>query len=151
MSGRLAGKRILITAAVQGAGRASALICAGEGAQALATDREAGLRADLAALGLTTALLGAPDRDPVARDIGHAGDLDSLFNCAGAVVHGTRESTTQQDWDASFSVNIHPMFRVTRAARCRACRARAEATGSSSIANMASMASSIKGSGNGCA
>ena len=43
MAGRLAGKRILITAAGQGMGRATALMCAAEGADVLATDRDAAL------------------------------------------------------------------------------------------------------------
>ena len=38
MAGRLEGKRILITAAGQGMGRAAALACAAEGARVLATD-----------------------------------------------------------------------------------------------------------------
>ena len=36
--GRLAGKTLLITAAAQGIGRASALACAAEGARVIATD-----------------------------------------------------------------------------------------------------------------
>ena len=38
MAGRLEGKRVLITAAAQGIGRASALAMASEGAAVLATD-----------------------------------------------------------------------------------------------------------------
>ena len=49
---RLQGKRILITAAGQGIGRASALACAAEGAEVIATDRDPALLADLAAPGL---------------------------------------------------------------------------------------------------
>ena len=43
MSGRLAGKRALITAAAQGIGRASAETFAREGAQVIATDVNAEL------------------------------------------------------------------------------------------------------------
>ena len=40
---RLSGKRILITAAGQGMGRASAIACAAEGAEVIATDRDPAL------------------------------------------------------------------------------------------------------------
>lgn len=150
MAGRLAGKRILITAAGQGMGRATALMCAAEGAEIIATDRDAGLLADLTAPGLTTAALDVTDTGAVARVIGAAGDLDGLFNCAGIVVNGSLETTTQADWDASFAVNIHPMFHVTRAAMPGLLR-RAQATGAASIVNMASMAGSVKGFVNRCA
>lgn len=150
MTGRLQDKRILITAAGQGMGRAAALMAAAEGAQVLATDRDAALMADLPDRGIRTATLDVTDRDAVARVVGGAGDLDGLFNCAGIVVNGTLETTTQPDWDASFAVNIHAMFQVTRAAMPGLLR-RAGATGSASIVNMASMASSVKGFVDRCA
>ena len=46
--GRLQGKTVLITAAAQGIGRASALACATEGARVIATDINAALLATLA-------------------------------------------------------------------------------------------------------
>ena len=46
--GRLQGKTVLITAAAQGIGRASALACAAQGAQVIATDINATLLAALA-------------------------------------------------------------------------------------------------------
>lgn len=150
MTGRLQDKRILITAAGQGMGRAAALMAAAEGAQVLATDRDTALMADLPDRGIRTATLDVTDRDAVARVVGGADDLDGLFNCAGIVVNGTLETTTQADWDASFAVNIHAMFQVTRAAMPGLLR-RAGATGSASIVNMASMASSVKGFVDRCA
>ena len=150
MAGRLNGKRILVTAAGQGMGQAAALICAAEGAAVIATDRDGGLLDGLAARGIRVAPLDVTDRAAVADMVGGAGDLDGLFNCAGIVVNGTLETTTQEDWDRSFAVNIHPMFHVTRAALPGLLR-RADATGSASIVNMASMASSVKGFVNRCA
>lgn len=150
MAGRLNGKRILVTAAGQGMGQAAALMCAAEGAAVIATDRDGGLLDGLAARGIRVAPLDVTDRAAVADMVGGAGDLDGLFNCAGIVVNGTLETTTQEDWDRSFAVNIHPMFHVTRAALPGLLR-RADATGSASIVNMASMASSVKGFVNRCA
>lgn len=150
MAGRLAGKRILITAAGQGMGKATALMCAAEGAEVIATDRDGALLESLTAEGLTTQTLDVTDKAAIDQVIAQAGDLDGLFNCAGIVVNGTLETTTQADWDASFTVNIHPMFHITRAAMPGLLR-RAEITGASSIVNMASMASSIKGFANRCA
>lgn len=148
MSGRLSGKRILITAAGQGMGRAAAILCATEGAEVLATDRDESLLAGLD--GMQTAALDVTNPETVARVVGAAGDLDGLFNCAGIVVNGTLLDVTQADWDASFAVNINAMFHVTRAALPGMLR-RAEATGAASIVNMASMASSVKGFANRCA
>lgn len=148
MSGRLSGKRILITAAGQGMGRAAAILCATEGAEVLATDRDESLLAGLD--GMQTAALDVTNPETVARVVGAAGDLDGLFNCAGIVVNGTLLDVTQADWDASFAVNINAMFHVTRAALPGMIR-RAEETGAASIVNMASMASSVKGFANRCA
>ena len=150
MAGRLEGKRILITAAGQGMGRAAALACAAEGARVLATDRDAGLLADLAAQGIETTALDVTDAGAVRAVVGGAGDLDGLFNCAGIVVNGALADTDEAEWHKSFDVNIHAMFHVTRAALPGLLR-RAEATGAASVVNMASMASSVKGFANRCA
>lgn len=147
MAGRLTGKRILITAAGQGMGRAAAELCAAEGAEVLATDRDESL---LAGLAMETAALDVTNAEAVARLVGDAGDLDGLFNCAGIVVNGTLLDVTEADWHASFAVNVQSMFDVTRAALPGMLR-RAEATGTASIVNMASMASSVKGFTNRCA
>lgn len=147
---RLTGKTILITAAGQGMGRASALACAAEGATVWATDRDAGLLAGLEDQGIRIAALDVTDRAAIAALAADLPPLDGLFNCAGIVVNGTIETTTVEDWDLSFMLNIDGMFHLTRAV-LPGMLERAGETGSVSILNMASMCSSIKGFANRCA
>lgn len=148
MSGnRLSGKRVLITAAAQGIGRASALACAAEGAQVIATDINQELLQSLAATGLNiqVALLDARDASAVAALAARTAPIDALFNCAGMVANGTILDCTDADWDMSFELNVKSMFLMTRAF-LPGMLAHAKADGVSvSVINMASMASSIKG------
>lgn len=139
---RLSGKKILVTAAGQGMGRASALALAAEGAQVIATDRDPGLLAGLD--GIETARLDVTDAAAITALAQQIGDLDGLFNCAGIVTGGTILDVTDADWDLSLAVNLTAMMRICRAMMPGLLR-RAEATGTASILNMASMASSTKG------
>jgi 2-keto-3-deoxy-L-fuconate dehydrogenase len=138
---RLRGKTILITAAGQGIGRASAIACAAEGAHVIATDRDAnlfaGLDADCRPLDVTdpAAILALRDRLP---------RLDGLFNCAGYVAHGTILDVTDRDWDFSFDLNVKSMLYTCRAF-IPGMLEQAKETGTASVLNMASMASSLKG------
>lgn len=139
---RLAGKRILITAAGQGMGRASALACAAEGAEVIATDRDESLLAGLE--GMATRRLDVTDAAAIAALADQVGPLDGLFNCAGIVHHGTILDLDDAAWALSLDVNVTSMLRLTRAV-LPGMLDRARDTGSVSILNMASMASSIKG------
>lgn len=151
--GRLLGKKVLITAAAQGIGRASALACAQEGAQVIATDINQEFLSSLSALSanIQTELLDVRDTLAVAALAARTPALDALFNCAGMVANGNLLACTEADWDISFDLNVKSMFRMTRAF-LPAMLAHAKADGVSvSIINMASMASSIKGFPNRCA
>ncbi|MBS0565229.1 MAG: SDR family oxidoreductase [Proteobacteria bacterium] len=139
---RLAGKTILITAAGQGIGRASAIACAAEGARVFATDLNADLLAGLK--GIETWPFDVTDAEAVARTASRVGRLDGLFNCAGFVPHGTILDVTDADWEFSFNLNVTSMMRLTRAC-LPAMIERAAETGTASILNMASVASSVKG------
>jgi 2-keto-3-deoxy-L-fuconate dehydrogenase len=138
---RLDGKTILITAAGQGIGRASALACAKEGARVIATDRDAAL---LRGLDMETQPLDVTDAAAIAALRDRLPPLDGLFNCAGYVANGTILDVTDRDWDFSFDLNVKSMFHTCRAF-IPGMLDRAKATGGASILNMASMASSLKG------
>jgi 2-keto-3-deoxy-L-fuconate dehydrogenase len=149
---RLKGKTVLITAAAQGIGRASALACAIEGAQVIATDIDAEHLATLARehSGIRVAQLDVRSNEVVAALASQLPALDVLFNCAGMVANGSLLDCSEADWDLSFDLNVKSMFRMTRAF-LPGMLAKAGADGSASVINMASMASSIKGFPNRCA
>lgn len=139
---RLKNKTILVTAAGQGIGRASALALAAEGADVIATDRDGALLAGLE--GMRTEVLDVTDAAAIKAIAASVGPLDGLFNCAGVVHNGTLLDIDDRDWDFAFSLNVTAMMRLSRA-MLPGMLERARETGSASILNMASMASSIKG------
>jgi 2-keto-3-deoxy-L-fuconate dehydrogenase len=147
MGQRVAGKRVLVTAAAQGMGRAAALALAREGAVVTATDLREDLLADLSetsqragGLPIVTQRLDVTDGAAIDALIAGLPPLDVLFNCAGFVHQGTIFDTTDADWDFSFAINVRSMFRTIRAALPRMID-----NGGGSIINMASVCSSVKG------
>ncbi|WP_397421107.1 SDR family oxidoreductase [Phenylobacterium sp.] len=139
MSGRLAGKRALVTAAAAGIGRAIALTFAAEGAEVLATDID---EAGLAALGptLRTRVLDVTDPDAVAALFAAEPAFDILVNAAGRVDGGTILEVSDRVWDLAFDLNVRSMHRMTAAALPGML-----ARGGGSIINIGSVASSLKG------
>ena len=146
MTGRLAGKTALVTAAAQGIGRASALAMAREGAQVVATDRNGALLAELQGVrNVETRVLDVLDDAAVARTLADCSPLSILFNCAGYVHQGSILECTPADWQKSFDLNVRAMYVAIRAA-LPAMLQRYERDGvGASIINMASIAGSIKG------
>ncbi|MED5621907.1 SDR family oxidoreductase [Ideonella sp. BN130291] len=143
---RLQGKTLLITAAGQGIGRASALACAWEGARVIATDVQPALLETLAseAPQVQTAVLDVRDGAAIAALAAQLPPLDGLFNCAGFVHEGSILGCDEAAWDFSFDLNVKSMYRVTRAFLPGMLDKAAQGS-APSILNMASMASSIKG------
>jgi len=139
---RLEGKTILITAAGQGMGRASAIACAAEGAKVIATDKTVALLEGLE--GIETHGLDVTDGQAITEFVATLPDLDGLFNVAGMVHHGTLLDVSDADWELGFDLNVTSMMKLTRACLPGMLR-QAEKTGSVSIVNMSSMASSVKG------
>ncbi|MTH76802.1 SDR family oxidoreductase [Paracoccus aestuariivivens] len=142
---RLKDKVILVTAAGQGIGRASALALAAEGAKVIATDLNGDLLQGLD--GISTEVLDVTDAQAINAIAAKVGPLDGLFNCAGVVHNGTLLDIDDKDWDFAFSLNVTAMMRLCRAVMPGMLE-RASQTGTASILNMSSMASSIKGFAN---
>lgn len=143
---RLQGKTILVTAAGQGIGRASALACAAAGAKVIAADINTDTLASLAKESpqIQIEQLNVCDREAITALAQKLPPLDGLFNCAGFVHHGTVMDISEEDWAFSMELNVTSMYRMVQAF-LPSMLSRASETGTASILNMASMASSIKG------
>ena len=143
MSGRLKGKKTLITAAGQGIGRSTVLAFAREGAHVLATDIDpeslASLKTELpgSATDIETRLLDVTNLEAIRQLAEETGSIDVLFNCAGFVHHGTVLDCEENDWDFSFDLNVRSMYRMIRAFLPAMLE-----SGGGSIVNMSSVASS---------
>ncbi len=141
MAGRLAGKKILLSAAAQGIGRASALAFAAEGAEVVATDINGDKLAELAgADGLSVRVLNVTDGDAVSALAAEIGAVDTLFNVAGVVHHGSVLECEESEWDFAFDLNVKAAYRMIRAFLPAML-----AAGGGSIINMSSVASSLSG------
>ena len=142
-TGRLAGRRALVTAAGQGIGRATALAMAEEGAEVFATDINAEALASLSDhSSITTLTLDVMDHDSILAGIAKA-DPEILFNCAGFVHHGTIFEATEDEWTFGHNLNVRSMFWTSRAALPAMLE-----RGGGAIINMSSVASSVIGAPN---
>jgi 2-keto-3-deoxy-L-fuconate dehydrogenase len=135
------GKTVLVTAAAQGIGRASALAFARAGAEVHATDINEMLLDELKGeAGILTRRLDVLDEAAVKATVAEIGAVDILFNCAGYVHAGAILDMKDGDLDFAFDLNVKAMVRTIRAVLPGMI-----ARGDGAIINMASVASSIKG------
>ncbi|KEQ05687.1 SDR family oxidoreductase [Pseudorhizobium pelagicum] len=141
MTKMLEGKTVLITAAGQGIGRASALAFAAAGATVHATDINEKALGELPKLtNLSTMKLDVLDEAAVNAAVDKIGQVDILFNCAGVVHGGSILEMKDSDLDFAFDLNVKAMIRTIRAVLPGMLERRDGA-----IINMSSVASSIKG------
>ncbi len=138
---RLNGKTVLITAAGQGIGYASALAMAAEGAHILATDINPDLLARFDGMqNIQTAVLDVMDKEAIRKIASTLSKIDVLFNCAGYVHAGNVLETTDNEWDFAFDFNVRSQFWMIQAVLPAML-----SQGHGSIINMASVVSSVKG------
>lgn len=141
MAGRLAGKRVLVTAAAQGIGRATAIAMAREQALVVATDIDTTLLIELEAEeGITAAHLDVTDGAEIAKLAQEQPPFDALVNVAGFVHHGSILSCTEEDYDFSMNLNVKSAYRTIQAFLPAMLD-----NGGGSIINTSSVCSSIKG------
>ena len=126
MAGSLAGKVIVITGAASGIGRATALICAREGAKVVVADRDraggeqtVGMVRDGGGQGSFVAV-DVSNEDQVNAMVAHAvqtyGRLDGAFNNAaiGEAITGLLDETNAM-YDSMMDVNVRGVWLCLRA------------------------------------
>ena len=127
-SGRLKGKRAVITGGDSGIGRAVAIAYAREGADILISyleeEEDAKDTAKLVVDAGRKAILVAGDvQDPkhcrtiIDKAVSDLGGIDILVNnAAHQATFKKIEDISDEEWDLTFRVNIHAMFYLTKAA-----------------------------------
>ena len=142
MSGRLEGKKIIVTAAGQGIGKATAIAFHNEGASVTATDLNDKTLADLNKEypNINIHTLDSTDNNAILEFVKTLDKVDVLFNAVGFVHHGSILDCEEKDWDFSFDVNIKAMYFM-----CKAIIPLMVKQNGGSIINISSIASSLKG------
>jgi 2-keto-3-deoxy-L-fuconate dehydrogenase len=131
-------RRVLVTAAAQGIGRAIAEAFVAKGSKVIATDiNESGL-SGLA--GARARRLDVRDGAAVTALVAAEGPFDVLVNCAGFVHSGSILEASESELDFAFDLNVKSMIRTICAVLPGML-----ARGDGAIINIASVAGSIKG------
>ena len=142
MSGRLANKNIIVTAAGQGIGKATAIAFHNEGANVIATDINDKTLADLNKEypDIEVKKLDSTDKNSILEFVKNLDQVDVLFNAVGFVHHGTILECEEKDWDFSNIVNVKSMYFMSKAILPIMIK-----QNQGSIVNVSSCASSLKG------
>ena len=142
MSGRLEDKKIVVTAAGQGIGKATAIAFHNEGAHVIATDLNDKTLADLNKEypNIKVKTLDSTNNNAILDFVKTLDEVNVLFNAVGFVHHGTILDCEEKDWDFSFDVNIKSMYFM-----CKAILPLMVKQNGGSIINVSSIASSLKG------
>lgn len=121
MTGKLVGRRIVITGAASGMGRAVAGLFSQEGAALVLLDRnEEGVKAVAEALSARAYGCDVADRGMVNQIVEAAGTdlagLDGVINAAGILDITPFGDLDPDSWDRMIGVNLNGPFNVTKAA-----------------------------------
>ena len=121
---KLTNKVAIITGATSGIGKATARLFAQEGADLVITGRRAELgrrvEKEIQELGARCVFVEADHMQAddctrvVERTLVEFGRVDILFNNAGVVTSGTAETTTDEVWNDTFSINVTAVWRMSK-------------------------------------
>lgn len=119
--GGLHGRRLLVTGASSGIGRATAIAASAAGAHValLARSRQAldQLAAEVGGIATPADVVDPVSvRRAVATAAEGLGGLDGLVNAAGVARPGPIATTSASDWQVMFDVNVRGLLHVTQAA-----------------------------------
>ena len=109
---RLKNKNIVVTAAAQGIGRATALMFAKEGARVIATDINEKKLSEISKENneIKTYKLDATNKTEVEKFCSTISDIDVLFHAVGFVHHGTLMDCDDDEFHRSVNVNIYSAY-----------------------------------------
>ena len=109
---RLKDKKIVVTAAAQGIGRATALAFADEGAEVIATDINSGKLEEIKNnnSAIITKELDATNKVAVEEFSNSIEDIDILFHAVGFVHHGTIMDCDSDEFYRSINVNVYSAY-----------------------------------------
>ena len=142
MNNRLKNKNIIVTAAGQGIGKATAIAFHNEGADVIATDLNEKtlktLNEEFPKIKVYT--LDSTDNNAIQTFVKTYEKVDVLFNAVGFVHHGTILDCEEKDWDFSFNVNVKSMYMMIKSIIPKMLE-----QNKGSIINVSSIASSIRG------
>jgi NAD(P)-dependent dehydrogenase (short-subunit alcohol dehydrogenase family) len=118
-AGRLRGRRIVITGAASGIGRATALLFAEEGAAVALIDRDEAGAAEVARLtGEVQVPVDITDEEAVANAVDRMGKamggIDGVVNAAGIMTTGLAKDVTAEQFRKLVEVNLIGTYSVAR-------------------------------------
>ena len=109
---RLENKKIIVTAAAQGIGRATALMFASEGADVIALDINKEKLDDLSRenSNIKTEVIDATSKTEVENFCSKVEDIDILFHAVGFVHHGNIMDCDSDEFFKSVNINIYSAY-----------------------------------------
>ena len=107
---RLQNKKIVVTAAAQGIGKAAALAFAREGADVVATDINEEKLKDLQNKNIKTQVLDATNKEAVKNFAQSNDKVDILFHAVGFVHHGTILDCSSEEFYNSVNTNVYSAY-----------------------------------------
>ena len=142
MSKRLENKNIVVTAAGQGIGRATAIVFHNEGANVIATDINDKTLETLNKEypNIKVKNLDSTNKQAIEKFAASLNKVDVLFNAVGFVHHGTILDCDEKDWDFSFDVNVKSMYFMIKEILPKMIK-----QNKGNIINMSSIVSSLRG------
>jgi NAD(P)-dependent dehydrogenase (short-subunit alcohol dehydrogenase family) len=118
------GKVVIVTGASSGIGKATAILFANKGATVVAVGRN---EKELTSLGKSVKSKSGVIKPHLAdmtqmsqidrlasETIHNHGQIDVLVNSAGIILNGTIETTTIDEWDKMFHINLRSVFVLTQ-------------------------------------
>ena len=139
---KLENKNIIVTAAGQGIGRATAIAYSKEGANVIATDINEktlkSLNEEFSNIKVST--LDSTDNDSIKDFCSKIDKIDVLFNAVGYVHHGTIIECEEKDWNFSFDINVKSMYFMIKAILPKMIK-----QNKGNIINISSIVSSLRG------